>query len=119
MAYVRVVDPEAGSSVKRVVVSNLDLPGQVVIDIDHDGRIRGFLPASSPQRWFALTPVGSIVRDVAEPSAGWRLVRGSTSSLARRDHAEGGAQRSRAARATAIFITGRREPRIGWKLWRR
>jgi uncharacterized protein YuzE len=42
MAYVRVVEPEPGSSVKQVVVSDVDLPGQVVIDIDRDGRIRGF-----------------------------------------------------------------------------
>jgi len=42
MAYVRVVEPEAGSSVKQVVDDDVDLPGQVVIDIDRDGRIRGF-----------------------------------------------------------------------------
>ncbi len=39
------------------------------------------------------------------------------SSRRRRDHAEGGAPRSRAARAVAIFITSRREPWIGWKSW--
>jgi uncharacterized protein YuzE len=42
MAYVKVVEPEVRSSVKQVVVDDVDLPGQVVIDIDRDGRIRGF-----------------------------------------------------------------------------
>jgi uncharacterized protein YuzE len=42
MAYVRVVEPEAGSSVRQIVVDDVGLPGQVVIDIDRDGRIRGF-----------------------------------------------------------------------------
>jgi uncharacterized protein YuzE len=30
MAYVRVVEPEAGSSVMQIVVDDVDLPGQVV-----------------------------------------------------------------------------------------
>ena len=42
MAYVRVGDFEAGSSVKQVVVDDDDLPSTVVIDIGRDGRIRGF-----------------------------------------------------------------------------
>jgi uncharacterized protein YuzE len=42
MAYVRMVEPEPGSSVKQVVVRDVDLPGQIVIDIDRDGRVRGF-----------------------------------------------------------------------------
>jgi uncharacterized protein YuzE len=42
MAYVRVVESEPGSSVKQVVVHDDELPSVVVIDIDRDGRIRGF-----------------------------------------------------------------------------
>jgi uncharacterized protein YuzE len=42
MAYVRVVPPEPGSSVKQVLLTDDDLPAEIVVDIDRDGRIRGF-----------------------------------------------------------------------------
>ena len=42
MAYVYVVDSEAGASKKQVVVHDPDLPCEIVIDLDQDNRILGF-----------------------------------------------------------------------------
>jgi uncharacterized protein YuzE len=42
MAYVRVVEPRRRRPSSRSSVDDVDLPGQVVIDIERDGRIRGF-----------------------------------------------------------------------------
>jgi uncharacterized protein YuzE len=42
MAYVRVVETEAGASKKQVVVHDDDLPSAIVIDLDRDGRVLGF-----------------------------------------------------------------------------
>jgi uncharacterized protein YuzE len=42
MAYVRVVEVEAGASKKRVVVHHDDLPRESIIDLDRNGRILGF-----------------------------------------------------------------------------
>ena len=42
MAYVRVVESEAGASKKQVVLTDDELPCAIVVDLDADGRIRGF-----------------------------------------------------------------------------
>ena len=42
MAYVYVVETGAGASKKQVVVHNDELPCDIVIDLDQDGRILGF-----------------------------------------------------------------------------
>jgi uncharacterized protein YuzE len=42
MAYVRVVPGEAGASKKQVVLDDEDLPCQVIVDLDRNGRILGF-----------------------------------------------------------------------------
>lgn len=42
MAYIRVVEREEGASKKQVVLKDDELPCVVVVDLDADGRIRGF-----------------------------------------------------------------------------
>jgi uncharacterized protein YuzE len=42
MAYVHVVEAEAGASKRQVVVHDDALPSTIVVDLDADGRILGF-----------------------------------------------------------------------------
>ena len=44
MAYIRVVEREAGASKKQAVLKDDELPCVVVVDLDADGRILGFEP---------------------------------------------------------------------------
>lgn len=78
--------------------------------------------ASTRARWFSLSPPASIrtVVRMLTPARSARCVARSSDRpklnlSAQARSCEGGAPRSRAARAVAIFITSRREPWIGWK----
>jgi uncharacterized protein YuzE len=42
MAYLRVIEKEPGASKRQVVLSDDELPGMLVVDLDADGRIIGF-----------------------------------------------------------------------------